>query len=354
MALIAIRASVTYLLLAVLAACDVHVPSGVPGGDPPGNTAVLYAVYLPDDLVADDSYLYWMNATADGGRVIGGRVMRVAKGGGELRELAAGPDVFGGLAIDNEAVYWIHTAGLDPMAQLMRVDKTGGKLTTLAARLSTRGALAVDAQDVYLTDGFFLKRVSKLGGEPEIVAQLTGLVFGPYTEVVTGGIAVDDQWVYFQDGDSIRAVAKTGGEIITLASGPICGSTPVIVADGYVYWATDCRDVTLFRARASSASDPPVALATYQHHANTNSPILVDFSVASSRIYFSIINVEGPMVNVKSGVNASGIYSVGLNGGDIQMLTGGGSTYGSVVADDANVYFISDFDNGFTVRMVAR
>lgn len=60
------------------------------------------------------------------------------------------------------------------------------------------------------------------------------------------------------------------------------------------------------------------------------------------------------MVNGTSGVNASGIYSIGLDGGDIQMLTGGGSVYGSVVADDGNVYFISDLDNGFTVRVVAR
>jgi hypothetical protein len=147
------------------------------------------------------------------------------------------------------------------------------------------------------------------------------------------GIAIDDRRVYFTEmtGGSVRAVAKAGGETTLFTR--TCTPGSVAAVDGYIYW-TACLDVSLFRA--PSTGDPAVALVPGKY-------AVTDFAVTSDHIYFATFggfNVPG------------GIYRLAPDGGNIEMLTGGGCGYRGIAVDATSVYFTNRLDG--TVNAVNR
>jgi hypothetical protein len=191
--------------------------------------------------------------------------------------------------------------------------------------LHTFGTLAIDDQYVYLSDDFFVERIPKRGGAPQVIAQLGGPSML--------GIALDDDHVYFTEmaSDSVRSVDKSGGETATFAR--TCTPGSVAAADGYVYW-TACLDASLYRA--PGASEPAVALVPGRYAAH-------DFAVTSDHIYFP----SGGGFDVPGG-----IYRIDPDGGDIQMLTGGRCGYWGIAVDTTTVYFTNHVEG--TVNTIER
>jgi len=66
------------------------------GGGPPMD--LVSDEYYPESLVTDGDVLYWRSAD--------GRIRRVAASGGTAETFVSGRDAYGGLAVDDQHVYW--------------------------------------------------------------------------------------------------------------------------------------------------------------------------------------------------------------------------------------------------------
>jgi hypothetical protein len=314
-----------HLFLCVFAACDMLVPISDPCYTPRVGSSRELARRQDKVswLVIDDHHVYWLN---DGTERSTGALMRVAKTGGEPQVLAANQAGLRRIAMDDDAIYWISWDREATSSQLLRLAKTGGDATLLAVALDTDDTMAIDDQYVYLTADDFLVRVPKLGGPMQVLAPLTG----DHLQ----GIAVDDHQVYFTEWRRhlVSSVAKIDGE--TAAFAQTCLPGRLTAADGYVYWWSSCPDVALFRA--SSPNEPAVPLVPGEHS-------VLDVAVASDRVYFTEYGEYGA---------PGGIYEVDVNGGDLEMLVGGGCGYTGIAVDATTIYY-TNYVKG-TVNAVAR
>jgi hypothetical protein len=140
------------------------------------------------------------------------------------------------VAGDGTNVYW----GDDGNGRVMKTPAGGGSKTVLAT--DPTGAalwLAIDASDVYWTNARnVVSRVSKSGGQPQMVAQAADIVHS---------LAIGATGVYWTDGSgNVASAPLTGGQVVDIAT----DTTPlgsVAVNDGYVYWSTATADGQLWR-----------------------------------------------------------------------------------------------------------
>ncbi len=117
----------------------------------------------PYDVTMDATHAYWAN--------LDGRIMRVARQGGDVDVLARGQSWPVGTLVDETHVYWLerHSGGL------FRVPKQGGEPVRIANTAIDCPATAFDGTHIYWTSPADrrLMRVLASGGDPET------LVAGP-------------------------------------------------------------------------------------------------------------------------------------------------------------------------------
>ena len=119
-----------------------------------------------------------------------------------------------GLAMDSNFVYWIES---DPISSttnrgsVKRVTKSGGSPDILATHLGEIHGIAADSTNVYFSDwNGSVYRIPKAGGTP------TALGGGASSDF----LAIDDSYVYFTSywGGPISKIPKAGGGSIGLTS----------------------------------------------------------------------------------------------------------------------------------------
>jgi hypothetical protein len=111
------------------------------------------------DLHVDASSAYWID---------GEKIMSVTKaGGGSPIEVARAPDPITAIALDDTDVFFV-VRGTGANGRVVRVAKTGGELTTLASGQANPLAIALDRDRVYWTtfgtstNGPFLGTISMI------------------------------------------------------------------------------------------------------------------------------------------------------------------------------------------------
>jgi sugar lactone lactonase YvrE len=187
-------------------------------------------------IEVDESHVYFM--TGNGGT---DAVVRVGKDGGFATLVAQSSNPWG-VAIDADYVYWN-----DPgSSRVVRQAKDGGSLEDLA--VDERGAMqiAVDADGIYwVSISELVVRHSRGPGEPvETVATFESL-----DENISwvGGISLDATHIYWTayPANVVMRVSKDGGapEILAAQQSYPLG---VAVDDDYVYWASS-SDNTIMR-----------------------------------------------------------------------------------------------------------
>lgn len=167
------------------------------------------------DIAVDDTNVYWLEGTADGGT----RVMKAPVGGGASAEIATSTLSPAYLTINATSVYWNDYDMPGSTGALWSAPLAGGaavKLTTYIPDVATLGNLAVDDTNLYW--------VSYTTGTVHAVS-IDG---GTATDLATGppgptAVAVDAQYVYWlnagQSGSgSIMRLPKKGGAPNTLAT----------------------------------------------------------------------------------------------------------------------------------------
>src|SRR5262249_35376981 len=127
------------------------------------------------------------------------------------------------LATDAANLYWVNDLFSSPT--IMRSSKTGGEAIPVAAMGNRPDGqfpprqIGIDNTHFYFSDGTRILKVSKEGGEPELVTLAPALA---------GSVTVDEDTVYFTEGHDfnsnlpvrIRKVAKTGGTATLMISQP--------------------------------------------------------------------------------------------------------------------------------------
>jgi hypothetical protein len=184
-------------------------------------------------MVADNDYLYFRDG--DNG------LKRMPAGGGAV-ELLLADTCCGGLALDEDYVYFGDSVTGDDDDQIIRVSKAEGLPAIVASTANPNSialnALAVDDENVYWAEGGIgqgeIKLAPKGGGAVETLA---GDDDGIDNAI---DIALDEDYVYWAEFGSgkVRRVAKAGGAVLDLAPGEASyRAQSLAVNDSYVYFS---------------------------------------------------------------------------------------------------------------------
>jgi hypothetical protein len=176
-------------------------------------------LHHPHKLVADDTYVYWLDYGCAPNR--DGTVKRIAKSGGTPELLASGLRTTADLDTDRQHVYWTES-GTPYMGLLKRVLKTGGAAETLASEQDGPAAVVVQNGYVYWpTMDDEIWRIKTSGGAREWVTGWAGLR--------GWHIVVDDKKVYWIRCPELDVCATTSivsAELESGALGQIVDATP--------------------------------------------------------------------------------------------------------------------------------
>jgi sugar lactone lactonase YvrE len=273
------------------------------GGDPEvlAYTAAIGGCYHPWGLAVDpscvDPYVYFTVRDGPGGwSDPNGYVGKVQKTGGPIFNLTAMGQIKypNGLAIDSDFVYFVQRdAGI-----ISRVSKDGGVLVTLTTGLQRMYCmLAVDSDWVYFGEAVQNGRVGKVAknGNGTVVFLATNQYF-----VVD--VAVDQNFVYFTQGDAtpggnIKRVPKNGGEVETLVSD--------------VYWP---QGILLTNTGQTF----------FIERTNPGSPNIGGVYIVRSHVIPASINIDPDSLNLRSSGNWITSYiqlQQGYNVADINVST---------------------------------
>jgi sugar lactone lactonase YvrE len=183
----------------------------------------------PTRLVVTGTDIVWLDE-------VGGQVMRVAKSGGAIVELARNQETPLGLAVDADRVYWTTRTGNGdsdsitdpkPTGGVWSVALTGGKPTALASKRAFPDAVAVDADHVYFGERGL---VAGKGGQLARVGKAGGAVAAVHAGA-PGGIVVDGDRVYWSVGGTCESV---NGAMMpddgAIWSSPIAKPAPTLLA----------------------------------------------------------------------------------------------------------------------------
>lgn len=169
----------------------------------------IYSVLL------DETHVYWTQVDAGGGRL-----MSLAKSGGQPRELRAHPYVFMRMVMDADNFYLDEHVSYQEHA-VYKLSRRDGSFSKLADSVDQLGAMAVDGTHVYW--GTFdsngptslhgsIVRVPIAGGIAQTLASQQGNV----TSVALHGDSI--YWSAHQRGE-LRKMAKSGGPVSLVLDG---------------------------------------------------------------------------------------------------------------------------------------
>ena len=186
---------------------------------------------IPMGLAVDEGFVYWANHNDPS-------IRRVPKTGGQWSELAVdieGGGAFSMVVLDESYVYARGNCG-----EIVRIAKSGGPVEPVVSSEGCIGGIAIDEQWVYYavdSHGGAIARVPKSGGVEQVLAPAEVAAAGGYTGGAPG-IAVDAERVVWMSSNTGRvlSVPKAGGDVKELATGIHMGQD--VVTDGeHVYWS---------------------------------------------------------------------------------------------------------------------
>lgn len=303
---------------------DAGQPTDEPA--PTGARTLVSGLASPSQIVLDQDYLYWVNATSQGS------VMRVPTTGGAPTVLASGQVFPVSLIVDASDVYWTNTGIGEATGSVMRVGKTGGQPVVVARELNWPIDLAGDRDFVYWRDNRLgLQRAAKRGGPAQL------LVASP---TLSGVVAVDDTRVYFEEVSSdngpgrIRAIAKAGGPVADVATLPNWFLATLVVEGGDVFWHNGGVD-SLWRAPTAGGA---AATAVFANGLELRSVVPRGDSLF-------ITTMGEPFA-------AGGIYEVSRAGGRARLVTPHGVGLWGLAVDDRAIYWTNLSDG--TVNAISR
>lgn len=234
---------------------------------PPSATLLAAAQNAPRALQVIGDSLFWLN---QGGRSVGKKgVYSVPRGGGPVVAHASGDADVMAVGADASGVYWLAPR----LGKILKVARGGGNPEELAATTGISRGLVIDATDVFWAENGAIFRVPKAGGKAVQVTEagipdwlsadethlywystLSGMVFRAPKK---GGPAVkvheDDKHTlhtFFLDGPDlfvsfgadnkgvIQKVPKAGGAAVTVVEGVQPGADFAVDASN-VYWITE-------------------------------------------------------------------------------------------------------------------
>jgi hypothetical protein len=214
------------------------------------------APYTPFAIAADATTAYWSDS-----RTSGAILARLAEGGGAPAELVSGQDFALFVAVDDQHVYWTNDGGL-----VLRADKNGQGVRMVAASQGgdgPAGGLALDDERVYFADtggGHVYSIVKDGDGQLTTVSANQGAPLG---------VAVDETYAYWtnSEADEVKRRTHAGGEVQLVASGQ-SGASFIVNGPRHVYWTNrlDGRVMSADKAslevrQIASGQDGPFAIA---------------------------------------------------------------------------------------------
>ena len=126
-----------------------------------GQPQLLYERTMGRTIAVEGDQIYWVGSAPPWGGVSTGGVFTGPAAGGTARALALSNEVMGGMAVDEQYVYW--TA----IRSVWRVPKTGRSPEQIISCAGTPFVMRVDSDTIYYRnwDGEVWAR-GKSGGEP--------------------------------------------------------------------------------------------------------------------------------------------------------------------------------------------
>ncbi len=249
------------------------------------------------------------------------------------------------IVIDDANVYWIDTGASSAHAGLVgTVGRNGGAPVTLAKDLENPSGLAVDAEYVYFTlvgasagssvspGTGSVMRVPITGGEPTELA----------SNQSPSSMTIDAEYVYwtnastgtFDDAGSLMRVPLAGGSPETVTTGLIQPDGLHLIGSTLV-WSSYAGRISSLPSKATT----PVVLAT-------ESELLLDSTVYSDSIYYTVYGVNGAL------------REVGLDGSEPKDIVAGMTFASGLAVDKDGIYFNSrglrrvGFDGGAPVDLM--
>ncbi len=313
---------------------------------------------LPKKLAADDSRIYWADASS---------VNSMPVNGGSSTTLAGGLESPADLAVDTANVFWVETVccAHGQTGSIKKVPVAGGSVSVLAEGVDAPQSIAVTSSSIYWVEG---GPIGQIEGFARVVMMPVG--GGDQTTIIGGisdgmmSIAVDDTHVYIADRWTIKKVAREGGVVEKLAIADF--NINDIATDGVnVYWiedgpftkiakvSTNGGTIEVLSNELSGPAGPIVLHGTYLYwmaHYDTLAkvsvsggltdvitdglPFLSNFAVDGTHAYFS--------------ENDTGyIQKVSLNDGTItELIELDRWTWRILAVDDENLYWIDQVDLG--------
>jgi hypothetical protein len=276
---------------------------------------------LPHNIALDETHVYW---TTDG---LTTSIERTPKCGGAIETLYEGEDfvdLAGAIAVDGERVYWVGGLGNGDWG-VRSIPKTGGEITPLAQGFDEVGGIAIDEDHVYFVSdcvaGTCIQRVSKSGGPVTTIA-------GEQPVVVD--VAVDATHVYWISYPAIGQLwraPKAGGaaEMLTwMQESP----EALVLDDEHVYITTVKDSVTVHIVVVPKTGAPePTVLTSNVHGAPQG------IAVDGTHVYYAV----SPALEGKGAV-----FAVPKAGGEPAALTGIQTSPFALAIDDDAVYFTNN------------
>ena len=277
-------------------------------------------------LVVDDKFAYV---------TIGGTVADQKEGHSGLRKVAldsgavtsldngekAPQSDYGGLAIDEEFIYW-NAEGV-----ILRISKEGGKPETVASEHVGIGVdLVVDNEKVYWANHGYYSANSPTKPSPIYMVAKQGGKVETFSEEqhIPSSLVADDKFVYWVTPSSIVKQAKAGGaaQVIYQASDKEGVDELAQDADSlYFGFRGPGESRWALRKVSKQGGEPQTIVKRY-----SLKPVVVD----ETNIYFFD----------EDGMTADLFCRVAKNGGEVEKLDSGYSS-GVIAQDKLHVYFAS-------------
>jgi hypothetical protein len=319
--------------LAVLANGDVPRRRAVLPGDAGCTPAALADGVLINDVVVDDTYVYFSDSEV-------GALYRVTKAGGGARELLATfpSGEIARLAVDATSVYVTTIPLQSASGTIYAVPKRGGAPRVLVENAIAPIDIRTDGDFVYWVSagtnvGFLglardgsIHRIRKDGRERQTVAANLSAPFG---------MAFDETDVYFVESGfevlnsgptGVRSVPKGGGAVRSVLDvrGPMAIA---LSSDRVFFWAGKLSLFGLVE-EGHLLSVPKSGGTAVELLAGRM--IASSLTVAGDRLYF---------VHYESSTGEEKVASIPLGGGTMETLRTGGLAIDRIAVDDCAVYY---------------